>query len=203
MSTNEIYTVTTLSTGGKGNHSVPAAAPLSLPYTQHFDDEVVSAPPRLWYDQMGAWEVHAASTGTGNVMRQMVPIWPACWGYSCNGPTTYFGPADTLQPGTNLSFSILLEDDAELITSLFSINSNGTWSIGKVKGNTNGLFAAKSVHKIMAAVGTSQTTLVVDGKVVGVGETAPSLLRRDGSSDPFKLALNRYVFAEIDDFSIQ
>ena len=68
---NQMYTVTTIGTGSKGNHSVPAAGDVPLPYTQNFDSENTSSPARLWYDQMGAWEIHPARNGTGNVMRQM------------------------------------------------------------------------------------------------------------------------------------
>jgi len=56
-----------------------------LPYQQNFDNEALSAPPRLWYDQMGAFEIQPRVGGPGNVMRQVVPIWPDCWGYSCSG----------------------------------------------------------------------------------------------------------------------
>ena len=46
---NEIYTVTTLTTGSKGNHTIPPAKGMVMPYLQTFDDETTSAPPRLWY----------------------------------------------------------------------------------------------------------------------------------------------------------
>ena len=35
---------------------------------------------------MGAWEVQADPSKPGNrLMRQVSPVWPACWGYSCTG----------------------------------------------------------------------------------------------------------------------
>jgi hypothetical protein len=45
----------------------------------------------------------------------VVPVWPACWGYSCSGPTTYFGPkafnpkADPTIRGTLVSFDLQVE----------------------------------------------------------------------------------------------
>lgn len=42
----------------------------------------------------GAWEIQTDPSMNGiknQVMRQVVPVWPACWGYSCSGPTTFFG----------------------------------------------------------------------------------------------------------------
>lgn len=118
---DEIFTVTTLTTGGKGTAQSPAPAPFELPYEQDFDDESESAPPRLWYDQMGAWEIQESphSDGRGKVMRQVVPVWPICWGYSCNGPTTFFGPSD-LHGDVNISFDVYLDDAAD-----FSIAPQG------------------------------------------------------------------------------
>ena len=85
----EVYTITTLKTGAKGVASkpVPPSTPFPLPFTQSFDAESVSAPPAYWYDQMGAWEVQAGGEKGGKVMRQVSPVWPNCWGYSCTGPT--------------------------------------------------------------------------------------------------------------------
>lgn len=77
----DIFTLTTLTRGNKGSHTPPGPSTFPLPYTQNFDDETVPAPPRIWYDQMGAWQVYPDPRGSGNVMRQMVPVWPECWGY--------------------------------------------------------------------------------------------------------------------------
>lgn len=76
----DLYTLTTLAHGHKGSHTAPKATPFPLPYVQNFDSEELSAPPRLWYDQMGAWQIAPNPSGDGKVMRQVVPIWPDCWG---------------------------------------------------------------------------------------------------------------------------
>ena len=46
----EIYTLTTLKTGGKGVAPKPAppSAPFPLPFRQDFDHENISAPPAYW-----------------------------------------------------------------------------------------------------------------------------------------------------------
>jgi galactosylceramidase len=53
---DEVYTLTTLTTGRKGAAAsgIPAPAPLSLPYMQSFDNEPTSSPPALWYDQVSS-----------------------------------------------------------------------------------------------------------------------------------------------------
>ena len=76
---------------------------MHLSHAQTFDAEVLHSPPRYWYDQMGAWEVAAATRqgsaqgqGHNQVMRQVTPVWPDCWDYSCAGPTTFFGKCPPL-----------------------------------------------------------------------------------------------------------
>ncbi|EDQ92718.1 uncharacterized protein MONBRDRAFT_566, partial [Monosiga brevicollis MX1] len=54
---DDLFTLTTLSTGRKGSHNVPPASPFLLPYEQDFENETLYAPPRIWYTQMGAWEI--------------------------------------------------------------------------------------------------------------------------------------------------
>ena len=42
----------------------------------------------------------------------MSPVWPACWGYSCTGPLTYFGPKSfNYSAGLTASIDIKLEAD--------------------------------------------------------------------------------------------
>jgi hypothetical protein len=70
-------TITTLSTGSKGTAASPPSAPFPIPFSQSFDDERVSAPPRFWYDQMGAWEIQSVprSGAPANLaMRQVLSI---------------------------------------------------------------------------------------------------------------------------------
>lgn len=80
----EMYTITTLTTGKKGTAEKPSppATPFPIPFKQNFDAETLSSPPAYWYDQMGAWQVSPDPrnvSGGAHVMRQMSPIWPACW----------------------------------------------------------------------------------------------------------------------------
>ena len=64
----ELITITTLTTGGKGAALSPKQTGFPLPYSQSFDNERLSAPPALFYDQMGAWEVHAATGRNGHAV---------------------------------------------------------------------------------------------------------------------------------------
>jgi galactosylceramidase len=199
---DELYTLTTLATGSKGSHPIPAPAPLPIPYLQNFDAETIYSPPALWYDQMGAWEVHASGDSShGNVMRQMVPVWPACWGYSCNGPTTYFGPS-TLNVSLNISFAFLAEEDVALSLSLdgaggptLTLSTNGTWTFGSSSGS--GIhFEANVWHQVQLLAYADKSTAVLDGTVVGSASPTNNGFR-------LKLALNRYIFANLDNFALQ
>eukprot|EP00039_Didymoeca_costata_P031305 m.34107 g.34107 ORF g.34107 m.34107 type:complete len:723 (+) comp8671_c0_seq2:162-2330(+) len=201
MFAGDIYTITTLSTGGKGNHTVPAAKPLQIPYTQDFDNETLYSPPKYWYDQMGAWEIHTAPAGgSGQVMRQMVPVWPACWGYSCTGPTTYFGPSDYLQGTLNISFAVYLEDDAKISLNsgknvLCSLDSEtGDFVVGKQTG-TGAKFTHGMWHQVSVSTTSSGMVLMLDGAILGK-------TTEGGFDGALMLQLSRYVFANIDNFSV-
>jgi galactosylceramidase len=176
---SEIFTITTLTTGRKGNHTIPPAQGMQLPYLQNFENETLHAPPRIWYDQQGAWEIHDSGDATrGKVMRQMVNIWPVGWhgeGPQMHGPTTYFGPGDPkstfVKPGVKIAFAIFLEDDAELSMVVgepagkgnpnpsknlkLSIDSiSGNWTCGAVTG-TGAQFTKNVWHNISLAMHTS------------------------------------------------
>ena len=94
---DEMYTLTTLTTGHKGSHPSRTAAdpntPLPLPHTQTFDDEAQNAPGRFWYTQMGAFEVlparasGAASVAQDLALTQTATVWPNCWNSNdCDPP---------------------------------------------------------------------------------------------------------------------
>ena len=221
----ELYTVTTLTTGSKGNHTVPAHRGMQLPYLQTFEDETEHAPPRLWYDIFGAWEVHdSGDPARGKVMRQMTPIWPAGWhGPPHHGPTTYFGPGDPrdtiVKPGVRVSFGIWLDADAELSLTVgepagkgnpnpgknlaLSIDSlSGNWTCGDSAG-TGARFAAGAWHNVSLSMPGSQK-----GGGGGGGGAQLSLngtvlgSTGKGAIGSLQVVLSRYIFAMIDDFSV-
>ena len=76
---DEVVTLTTLTTGGKESLArLGAARSRSRMIRSLMTNE--SSPPRYWYDQMGAWEIQSEKTGSNNkMMRQVSPVWPACW----------------------------------------------------------------------------------------------------------------------------
>jgi galactosylceramidase len=199
---NEIYTLTTLNTGGKGTHASQkvGSAPFPLPWKQTFDDETLSAPPKIWYDQMGAWEVQKSTDTTkgGNVMRQVSPVWPECWGYSCTGPTTYFGPQG-FNASTKISFSLNMEDHAKLTLTAgetLALSTNGSWSLGLHTGTGSGVAVGKWIL-VELELGKDYTSASVDGKLLTKTTKGAS------SGWNIKVALDRYVYASIDDFSIE
>merc|ERR1712070_146483 len=107
------------------------------------------------------------------VMRQVVPVWPACWGYSCTGPTSYFGPSE-LQGDLTVSMDVRLEDDAVFTLdflnkdnknagySKLDLDSKGTFSFGGTKGNVD--FGINQWHTIEIRLELGQVK--VDGKMI-------------------------------------
>jgi hypothetical protein len=175
------YTLTTLSTGNKGTHTSPSPSPFPLPFKQDFDKETVNAPPYMWYDQMGAWQVSSRQGGSGNVMRQMSIVWPACWGYSCNAATTYFGP-EIFNASTRYSVDVMAEDHVSFTLGLSkgasaTVSTNGTWTVGKTSGNGIS-FDVNSWHTLTLEVQPNNATLSWDGKILATDTSAST---KDGS----------------------
>eukprot|EP00756_Hemistasia_phaeocysticola_P015187 Hpha_TRINITY_DN15391_c5_g2::TRINITY_DN15391_c5_g2_i1::g.90879::m.90879/K01202/GALC; galactosylceramidase len=205
VSPSDLYTITTLTTGGKGSHPVPADGSFPLPFVQSFDGESLSAPPAVWYDQMGAWEVHADpyQAGTQNhVMRQMVPVWPECWGYSCSGPKTYFGPAE-LGGGVNVSVKVQLEADAAWTLGAgdakLTINSaTGAFTLKAATAKSEGSadFKKGSWHRCELHVAGGYTAALLDGKLLANVT--------HGVKDGWYVSveLGSYIFASMDDFAL-
>ena len=80
-------------------------------------------------------------------MRQVSPVWPACWGYSCTGPMTYFGPKNFNPSGAQgfkIALDVKLEEDAvfavggssggKSFAGLLLDSKNGTFTIGDETG---------------------------------------------------------------------
>ncbi|XP_048249500.1 galactocerebrosidase-like isoform X1 [Haliotis rufescens] len=77
---DEIYTLTTLNTGRKGDYGTPPPyRPFQLPYTEDFESYENHAEPLLMAQQNGAFEVVHIDATVGNVMRQMVLEPPIVW----------------------------------------------------------------------------------------------------------------------------
>jgi len=192
----ELYTITTLSNGGKGNAKSPEATPFPIPFTQNFDDENIYAPPKIWYDQMGAWEIQQSPYGDaasrGKVMRQVVPVWPECWGYSCSGPTTYFGPAE-FTGDLEISLDIHLEDHAVFTLDFLNANNRnikygtvnldtaGSFKLGQKTGSVD--FSAKTWHSISVRNAISWQSLTVNGKLLANVTTSEALEAAESCDD--------------------
>ena len=130
-------------------------------------------------------------------MRQVVPVWPACWGYSCSGPTTYFGPSQ-FNSSTSISFDLQLEDHGTLTVQAgtkMSIGADGSWSIDKQKGS--GLdFKQGQWGTFRFDQGPGYVAGFLNGKMFGNSTT------KVGSGYNIKVSLDRYIFASIDNFAI-
>lgn len=119
----------------------------------------------------------------------------------CNGPTSYFGPA-AFNASTRFSFRVLLEDHATLLLELFtthvqaSVSTNGTWTVGNHSGH-NANFLPHTWHKIDFETTPSSTRLVLDGTMLGNVDTPLS------NGFALLLKLDRYIFANIDDFMVK
>merc|ERR1711972_553977 len=158
----------------------------------------------MGYDQMGAWEIQKSpyndGASHGNVMRQVVPVWPECWGYACYGPTTYFGPSE-FTGDLEFSFDLHLEDHAIFTFDFLNaqnrntklktltLDTAGTFKLGERSGKVD--FATKRWHSISIRNTDDWQAVTVDGKQI-VNGSLPSYFAGgdtcDNSSFPYDLS---------------
>ena len=165
---------------------------------------------------MGAWQVQpktgdSATSNGDNVMRQVSPVWPACWGYSCSGPLTYFGPAGfNASGGLTMKIDVMIEEEDATFSLLglvgqsktgIEINSgNGSWSFtGTGQSTVGGItdFKAGVFHSLAMHVNTTMITASLDGKVLG---SSPLKHMQDGFY--IAMGLDKYVYAQVDNWSL-
>ena len=154
---------------------------------------------------MGAWEVQADPSKPDNhIMRQVSPVWPACWGYSCTGPMTYFGPKafNASGPkGFTISLDVKLEKDA-----VFGIGGSTGGKGGfvglRLDSTKQAGFTVGQFHKVTVTLKPGSMSATLDGKPVN-GQ--PDEVREGGGiKDGFyiEMSLDRYVMADVDNFQL-
>lgn len=203
---NKVITVTTLTTGAKGYHTPPPPAPFPTSYFDDFESSELQKPGRYWFDQMGAWEVQTGEN-KNRVMRQVATVWPQCWGYSCSGPKTHFGPA-ALSHST-VSLDVKMEDEGEWTLNKLTIGTDGKWSFEDLRG-TNVTFKPNVWHHVEYTVASDYTSASLDGVIVFVKAVTLSRRREGEDAPPMKVGeaavaieLNRYIKASVDNFRIE
>jgi len=142
-------------------------------------------------------------------MRQVSPVWPACWGYSCTGPMTYFGPKKFNASGAQgfkIALDVKLEQDAifgiggstggKNFAGLLLDSKNGTYTIGEETGSAAS-FKSGSFHQVEVILTAQSVSASLDGKPLGKKSTK-------GISDGFyiMMSLDRYVYADVDNFQL-
>ncbi|KAK7508505.1 hypothetical protein BaRGS_00000071 [Batillaria attramentaria] len=81
LDVDEVYTLTTLTTGRKGGPETPPppSQPFPLPYSDDFENYTLGAEPNNMAQGTGSFEVVRSKSTAGKVMRQMVLEPPVSW----------------------------------------------------------------------------------------------------------------------------
>ncbi|XP_064604089.1 galactocerebrosidase-like isoform X2 [Liolophura sinensis] len=80
LGVDEMYTLTTVSTGQKGTApDPPPSEPFPLPYKDNFDNYEVNSEPYNLAQQVGVWEVVQGDADRGGIIRQVVVQEPVHW----------------------------------------------------------------------------------------------------------------------------
>ncbi|XP_025093998.1 galactocerebrosidase-like isoform X1 [Pomacea canaliculata] len=125
---DEVYTLTTLSTGQKGQYNPsPPSQPFPLPYSDNFESYQLSQEPFNLAQQTGSFEIVQSDALHGKVVRQMMLQRPVAW---CDADQKNAYGAAINMIGNYSWTDIYVEVDA---------------AVGAVNG-TNGVFVAARVQ---------------------------------------------------------
>ncbi|WP_316752222.1 ricin-type beta-trefoil lectin domain protein [Streptomyces herbicida] len=216
-----VYTVTTVSGGGKGNTVSPTPQALSLPYSDDFDSSATTTSPKYFTDMNGAFQTTACGGGRGgSCLRQVALGEPVRWtGESHNSPYTVVG--ESTWSNYTVSADALFEQSGtvELLGRFnqqgrnnngfnayhLQVTDSGDWSILKsdTKQNwttlTSGSTArlgTNSWHRIALTVQGSQLSAQIDGRSVGGVSDSYYTYGQPG------LGVGGYQNAQFDNFSV-
>lgn len=201
----EIWTLTTLTTGQKGKAATPSppATPFPVPFHQSFDNETVSVAPAYWYDQMGAWEVQESSKGGlkcnpkaqppescpggalcpdtgicpgGRLMRQVSAVWPACWhSFAGNASGEGCGP-----PLTFFGPSSFNASGGAAIEVDVKLEAEGAWTLEIIAGGqtyANGKQKTTPKQMLGVALDTSGSFSLLNSTTAGAASFAAEVRR--------------------------
>lgn len=142
ITVDSIYTLTTMSGGGKGVPSAPPPTPFVFPtaHVDNFDACRVSSEANYFADQNGIFECFPAADPThGIVMRQMIPLKPVTWGGDIR-PHSLIGHRDGVnysmvvdayieEPGASVLLGVRMQGTDNSGGIIWSIDTSGAWRV--------------------------------------------------------------------------
>jgi hypothetical protein len=185
-----IYTLTTTTGQGKGTAVSPAAAPLSLPYTDNYDADATGSEPKYLETMQGAYQVEPCSGGRARqCVEQTAPVQPIEWqansdAFGLVGDTSwsnYTVKSDVYlaQSGTAELYGRANTQDrpqSDQAAYLFRASNTGAWSIdrsdtsGTITTLASGTVTALGMgswHTLALTMQGSKISGSIDGTTVG------------------------------------
>jgi Glycosyl hydrolase family 59/Ricin-type beta-trefoil lectin domain len=185
-----IYTLTTTTGQGKGTAVSPAAAALTLPYSDNYEADATGSEPKYLETMQGAYQVEPCANGrAGQCVQQMAPIKPIEWqndsdAFALVGDTTWSNytvstDVDLEQAGTAEIYGRANTQDrpqSDQAAYLLRASDTGAWSIDRsdtsgtitslASGTTTAL-GTGSWHTLALTMQGSAISASIDGKSVG------------------------------------
>ncbi|KAL4231148.1 hypothetical protein ACF0H5_008731 [Mactra antiquata] len=128
---NQVYTLTTLSSGVKGEHPTPPQPePFPLPYIDTFNDVVDHQEPYFVAPMSGSFEVIPSGTAGNKVLRQMTILQPVDWCETENFTLALVGNVSWTDIYSETSVSLDMENATQGIFIAHRINSGGCYTVG-------------------------------------------------------------------------
>jgi Glycosyl hydrolase family 59/Ricin-type beta-trefoil lectin domain len=185
-----IYTLTTTTGQGKGAAVSPAAAALTLPYTDNYEADATGSEPKYLETMQGAYQVEPCANGrTGQCVQQMAPIIPIEWqndsdAFALVGDTTWSNytvstDVDLEQAGTAEIYGRANTQDrpqSDQAAYLLRVSNTGAWSIDrsdtsgtitKLASGTTTALGTGTWHTLALTMQGSTISAKIDGNAAG------------------------------------
>ena len=189
---HRLYTLTTVSGGGKGAVTSPGALPFPMPYRNDFEQDTPGREARYLANQHGAFAVaRCAGDRAGQCVEQEAPRAPNAWITRASPPFTLVGDAsltdytitvDALIDGTGgvTLYGRYTNQSNTFLTMHYGyqlqVNSGGTWSLRRSDGGRESIeiasgsspaLAPGTWHTLTFTLAGSQLSGTLDGALLG------------------------------------
>jgi hypothetical protein len=216
-----VYTLTTITGGGKGTATSPATSAMALPYSDNFETPATSTSPKYFSDMNGAFQTVACGGGrSGTCLRQMAATTPIRWtGESYDAPYTIMGDGSWSNYTVTADAMLEQSGSVELLGRVnqqatnnnglnayhLRVSDTGAWSILKsdtgwnfttlASGTTTAL-GTNTWHTLAFTLQDAKLTASVDGHTIGSATDSSFTNGQAG------LGVNGYQTDQFDNFAL-
>ncbi|MFD5922849.1 discoidin domain-containing protein [Kitasatospora sp. NPDC058201] len=211
----KLYTISTLTTSGKGTAVAPSNSVMPMPYSDNFDSYAPRRTPKYLADLGGTLETAQCGGGrTGMCLSATMTGHPVYWSHTERAPAAVIGDPgwSNYTASTDIKFetgtveaALGVRDTNHSGGIRLAINQSGAWQIRTASNTvlargTRAALPVNSWHRLSVTAQGSTVTASLDGVRLGAPVTVPAGTAAAGQ---VSLAVSTYSPVQFDNFTVQ